>query len=292
LEFASYSFFIKITLITVYETNLQRKNKVQTVDLLDNFKMPQPNGDQESNEEEGNSTIFTNLQQDLQNNQNLLEIPMDNAEIISKPKYFTFKTLCSFCILFNFFFILQCVFLVISIVFFLIIADPLVYKKKFQNYEVYFNIYYSTPVRSTITLWQAFKNNEDCTTWTDDSHAWIKIKDYQKLPNNFVNGMLTPYMNIGMQSCNILNVIPQYKCHHLGVWRNFEYFVNNEHYGKIISTFPVYGNNFTLIDDKKIYIPEKLCKNIEGIDYCIPHDENICNRFWCNLITPSLPNCY
>jgi hypothetical protein len=252
--------------------------------------MSRPNGDQELNEQEGenNSTMFTNLQQESENNQQLLETPKEQTENNSKPKYF--KTVCSFCILFHIFFIIQCLFLVVTVAVFLMIADPLVYKKKFQNYEVYFNMYYSTPVRSTILQWQVFKNNE-CKTWSDDSHSWIKIKDYEKLPNNFTNGMLTPYLNIGIQSCNVLNIVPQYKCHSLGVWRKFEFFINNEHYGKIITTFPVYGGNFTMIGDKKIYIPEKLCKKIDGIDYCMPHDESVCHKFWCNLVTPSLPNC-
>ena len=267
------------------------------------IKMPhQKFVDEENNCQELQQTQFINssleredlsFNQNFEDNQELLEENSPKTELIKEKPTKNYSTTIWFCILFNGYFLCQCAFIITVFSIFFIFGNPMIYFKKFQNYEVYFNTYYSSPVSSTIFYWSVFSKtkNEKCQTWEDNSYAWIKIQDYDKLPKNFVKGKLTPYMNVGSQTCSVLNIVPQFKCHSEGVWKNFENFVSAYHYGKLITTFPIYGKTNLIINQKKIYIPEKLCKKIDGENYCIAHTEEVCEKNWCEIITPKLSGC-
>eukprot|EP01080_Neovahlkampfia_damariscottae_P002055 gene2055-1561_t len=147
-----------------------------------------------------------------------------------------------FCVLIGFLVML----LIISFIFFAsasyIIHHPLIYKSSVyveipleEIREEYYHIYYSRPLSSTLYSWKmsSTSNNFSCDSWTDDKIARIKIEDFNLLPKNLVKGMLTPYKHSNYKICNILNVIPQYKCHSQGVWKNFEDFIFQNHHEKL-----------------------------------------------------------
>eukprot|EP01080_Neovahlkampfia_damariscottae_P007503 gene7503-11826_t len=165
--------------------------------------------------------------------------------------------------------------------------------KSFKRYEVVFDTLYSIPVSSTQKTWESNVPSRR-TPWRDEKFSAITSKDYQAVQNEYQRGHLTPWNSIGRDSNTIINVVPQLKCHNQGVWNQFEMQVKKLYLGQKIVTYPSYGwfgKKIQLRAFDALYIPSWLCKTIDGVDYCMKHDESVCKKHYCKVVSPRFPGC-
>jgi hypothetical protein len=174
-------------------------------------------------------------------------------------------------------------------------SGPLVFTssqitKRFENFEVVFDTYYSVPVSST--QFNRTDNTGARTPWRDESFSAIKSTDYQTINQTLYDrGHLSPFRSLGRESMTIINAVPQLSKQNRGVWSQFEGFVEDNYISKneVIVTYPVYTFlSFFETPNGKLYIPSKLCKIIRGVHYCMDHVEPPVGANWCDLVYPRI----
>jgi hypothetical protein len=164
----------------------------------------------------------------------------------------------------------------------------------FSGYDVVFDVDSAIPVSSRIFKWIRNPPSKR-PPWGDHPASRITAKDfwtttpYPGTADLYDRGHLSPYADLGAESMTVINVVPQVKCHNSGVWNDFEMYCRKTFFDQEIITYPVY--NFTSwfeTEHGKLYIPYKICKRINNVDYCMNHGSALCGRPWCPLVTPKL----
>jgi hypothetical protein len=163
---------------------------------------------------------------------------------------------------------------------------------EFTNYVVVYDSFFGRPVSST----QYKSVPKENPKYTNNKISRIKHSDFKNLTDKkYHRGLLSPSRSLDRESGSILNIIPQLECHNAGVWSQFERYVDNDYLkkGKPVTTVAKYGFFFWAkcfdVSSGKLYVPSHLCKILDGVEYCMDHDNRVCGKKWCKQITPLLP---
>jgi DNA/RNA endonuclease G (NUC1) len=158
-------------------------------------------------------------------------------------------------------------------------------KRQFKNYFVIFDKINNRPYASVQTGWTILSEKKKKYFRSERELTNIQNNDFAN--SGFDKGHLSPWENLGDPSMSVINMVPQYPCHNQELWKMFEKYVRRFHFGKIITTFPLYiDNKFHEFNGKKISIPSHFCKRIEDVSdiHCMIHSENCATtQDWCKL---------
>eukprot|EP01080_Neovahlkampfia_damariscottae_P012544 gene12544-6365_t len=162
---------------------------------------------------------------------------------------------------------------------------------KFPHFTIKFDVDKQRPIASTQFGWNT-NHSSSRGHWKSNPVSVITTEDFKYLKHKgspMDRGHLSPFATLGKESMTIINVVPQYSCHNQIIWRLFEEFVTKHYKDEVIVTYPKY-NEEEYLDrvNGRLYVPSHICKTIRGIDYCMPHNLEICRKKWCEHLTPKL----